>query len=425
MEIQTNRLKSYNRAYHINTLHLDIEELSKAGFYAMDSKSDNVHCAYCELQLRDWKPDDNPHRLHIDFAPQCPYAKVVCGVHVDALIWGDIDAGRDRRNYYEDEPLQNGRVPRSRPMIDARKQTFVKCVRPLVVSVHKLSLAGFSYAPTTEAFDCCQCVLCDLSLSDWQKGDDPNEEHKNRSPQCSFFDAKSVKGTCPQPKITDTKIDTTGVELEPAAKGGRKTKGKSTSRSASLATDNDESEMKLPKRGTRTRSQSRQPEEFQQLAQPRQPPSRRTTSRTVSQQKKLSTKPTQLEDVVESPKKPLPPTPKEDKKTDPTTKLSPFPELSNSNGVRSSRNALNQMNKSPSRLKEVVNKETEETDEISADNSGQNNDRTLTLAEYIRKCVTDEANKMRQTGETQINKFESNAKRGEDELRAKLSQARL
>lgn len=83
------------------------------------------------------------------------------------------------------------------------------------------------------------------------------------------------------------------------------------------------------------------------------------------------------------------------------------------------------MNKSPSRLKEVVNKETEETDEISADNSGQNNDRTLTLAEYIRKCVTDEANKMRQTGETQINKFESNAKRGEDELRAKLSQARL
>lgn len=316
-------------------------------------------------------------------------------------------------------------------MYDHSLYLYIRCdlfssqVNSGFVNTLQLSLAGFSYAPTTEAFDCCQCVLCDLSLSDWQKGDDPNEEHKNRSPQCSFFDAKSVKGTCPQPKITDTKIDTTGVEPEPAAKGGRKTKGKSTSRSASLATDNDESEMKLPKRGTRTRSQSRQPEEFQQLAQPRQPPSRRTTSRTVSQQKKLSTKPTQLEDVVESPKKPLPPTPKEDKKTDPTTKLSPFPELSNSNGVRSSRNALNQMNKSPSRLKEVVNKETEETDEISADNSGQNNDRTLTLAEYIRKCVTDEANKMRQTGETQINKFESNAKRGEDELRAKLSQARL
>lgn len=441
MEIQTNRLKSYNKAHHKNTLSLDVEELSKAGFYAIDSKSDIVHCAYCDLQLRDWKPGDNPHRLHLEFAPQCPYARVVCGVHVDALMWGNTDAGRDRRNYYDDEPFQNGRVPRSRPMIDARKQTFVKCVRPLVVSVHKvgrksiatlishsrqLALAGFFYAPTTEAYDCCQCVLCDLSLSDWQKGDDPNEEHKNRSPQCSFFDAKAVKGSCPQPKINNTKIDTMEAEpesepAEPTTKGRGKKKGKSTSRSASMATDNDESEIIVPKRGTRTRSQSRQPEEIQQLTQPKPPPARRTTSRTASQQKKLAAKPTQLEDVVESPKKPLPPTPKEESNNNPTSNLSPLPELSNSNGIRSSRHVLNQFNKSPSRLKEATTIDTD----TDTDASDQNKDRSLTLAEFIRKCVTDEANKMRQTGETQINKFENSAKRGEDELRAKLSQARL
>ena len=277
-------------------------------------------------------------------------------------------------------------------------------------------------------------MFCELCLSDWQKGDDPTEEHRKRSPDCSFWHAKSVKGPCPQRRVDEERRVETEAEAEPepAPKGkpGRK-KGKSTSRTASMATDNDESEIVLPKRGTRTRSQSRQPEELQQSAQPtapRQPSGRRTTSRTASQQKKVAAKPTTLEDVVESPKKPLPPTPKEDTKN-PTDNLSPLPELSNSNGIRSSRQALSQFNKSPSRLKEssadTNKKNTKVASSTNTNNSDQNNDRSLTLAEFIRKCVTDEANKMRETGETQINKFESSAKRGEDELRAKLSQTRL
>lgn len=174
-----------------------------------------------------------------------------------------------------------------------------------------------------------------------------------------------------------------------------------------MTTDNGENEIVVPKRVTRTRSQSKQPEE---IAPPvKEATTRRKTSRTVSQQKKAPPKSSKLEDLEESPKKSLPPTPKEE---NPTNNLSPLPELSNSNGIKSSRQLLNQFNKSPSRLKEVTN-------------SDENSDRSLTLAEFIRKCVTDESNKMRQLGDSQIQKFESKAKLGEDELRAKLSQARL
>ncbi|TIC69692.1 BIR-domain-containing protein [Wallemia mellicola] len=400
MEIYTKRLKSYNKTYHRNVAHLDVEALSKAGFYAMESKSDKVQCAYCDLKLSDWKEDDNASGLHLEFSPQCPYARVVCGIALDESIWGAEHGGKNRTEYYDDEPTQAGRVPRSRPMIDARKSTFVKCVRPLSVSVHKLALAGFYYAPTEDAFDNCECACCEINLSEWQKGDDPTEEHRNRSPNCSFFHAKVVKGTCPHKKVQNTQKDTT-------KKTATQKKGKSISRTASMTTDNGENEIVVPKRVTRTRSQSKQPEE---IAPPvKEATTRRKTSRTVSQQKKAPPKSSKLEDLEESPKKSLPPTPKEE---NPTNNLSPLPELSNSNGIKSSRQLLNQFNKSPSRLKEVTN-------------SDENGDRSLTLAEFIRKCVTDESNKMRQLGDSQIQKFESKAKLGEDELRAKLSQARL
>ena len=138
MEIETNRLKSYNKAYHRNQHKLNVEDLSHAGFYALDTRTDNVRCAYCDLQLRDWKENDNAHKLHLQYNPQCPYAKVVCGVQVDALTYDGKDSGRDRLNYYDEEPLHAGRVPRTRNMITARKETYNKCVRPLSVSVHRV-----------------------------------------------------------------------------------------------------------------------------------------------------------------------------------------------------------------------------------------------------------------------------------------------
>lgn len=423
MECYNNRLKSFNK-YHISQLKLRIDDLSKSGFYSIESKSDKVQCAFCSLVLRDWKSEDNCHSLHLEHSPNCSYARIVCGIEVDSLVWGDSVGGKNRLEYYDEEPTLQGRVPRSRPMIEARKQTYNGFSKYFSVSVHKLSLAGFHYSPSNDANDGCQCAYCNLSLDNWQKGDDPMEEHRNRSPHCTFFNAKAVKGKSPLLPLQqqqESKLD--------SKKPSTKRKGKSTS--VQLTDDEDDSatnnsnnndQITIPKRGTSrsTRSQSKQLDDLPSTATTTT--QKANTRRTVSQ-KKTSSRPTSSNNNNEN-KKPLPPTPKED---NPTSNLSPLPELSTKNGIKASRTMLNQFkNKKLSRSNDVnESNENNEDDDSDFINGISKSDRSLTLAEFIKKCVNDESNRMLEIGNKQIEKFELNAKKGEDELRRKLYQTNI
>lgn len=47
--------------------------------------------------------------------------------------------------------------------------------------------AGWCYDPSQEAEDGVTCFYCNLSLDGWEPKDNPLDEHKRRSPDCSFF----------------------------------------------------------------------------------------------------------------------------------------------------------------------------------------------------------------------------------------------
>ena len=48
--------------------------LAKAGLYYFDI-ADHVKCAFCNVTLRDWKPDDDPMQVHLKFSPHCAFLK--------------------------------------------------------------------------------------------------------------------------------------------------------------------------------------------------------------------------------------------------------------------------------------------------------------------------------------------------------------
>ncbi|ODV95381.1 hypothetical protein PACTADRAFT_33949 [Pachysolen tannophilus NRRL Y-2460] len=52
--------------------------------------------------------------------------------------------------------------------------------------------AGFIYQPTVKDDDTTVCLYCGCSLEGWQEGDDPMEEHKIRSGNCSIVNVKVV-----------------------------------------------------------------------------------------------------------------------------------------------------------------------------------------------------------------------------------------
>jgi hypothetical protein len=49
-------------------------ELAASGFYFL-SKDDWVRCAFCGVQLWDWKPDDEPRFCHKYLSQACRFAR--------------------------------------------------------------------------------------------------------------------------------------------------------------------------------------------------------------------------------------------------------------------------------------------------------------------------------------------------------------
>ena len=63
---------------------IDKNHLAAAGFYYTDLK-DVVCCAFCEVQLGQWKQEDDPFKEHQRWSPSCGFIK--------GLFVGNISAG--------------------------------------------------------------------------------------------------------------------------------------------------------------------------------------------------------------------------------------------------------------------------------------------------------------------------------------------
>ncbi|KAF6761781.1 hypothetical protein DFP72DRAFT_1002723 [Ephemerocybe angulata] len=160
------------------------DTLAEAGFYYSPSAEDpdNVSCFMCEKQLSDWEEDDDPFDIHYDkCANKCAWANIRCGLR--------RDMDRHGRFVFPDK----SRLPTSKAMEKARLETFTvgdgwihDSVRGHGASSKKLARAGFVLTANFPGDDLATCLYCNVSLSGWDKDDDPMEEHRKRKDKSGY-----------------------------------------------------------------------------------------------------------------------------------------------------------------------------------------------------------------------------------------------
>ncbi|KAI9847620.1 MAG: hypothetical protein M1837_002194 [Sclerophora amabilis] len=151
-------------------------QLAKAGFYycPTPSSSDNVYCFLCHKALDGWEAEDDPVAEHIHHSADCAWA-----------ILMSIEQRTDASKAEDEDPLSDR-------LMEARRATFADRwphdgKRGWSCKTEKMVEAGWYYCPTLESDDFVSCSYCGLSLDGWEPKDKPMDEHRRRSPKCSFF----------------------------------------------------------------------------------------------------------------------------------------------------------------------------------------------------------------------------------------------
>lgn len=71
-----NRMKTFSNSHCKSDflVKFNPEKMSKAGFYCMDIY-DLVKCAYCYIEMDNWRHNDDPYVEHLRKSPGCPIFK--------------------------------------------------------------------------------------------------------------------------------------------------------------------------------------------------------------------------------------------------------------------------------------------------------------------------------------------------------------
>lgn len=70
---ENERLESFSSEdWPHNKRYINVKYLAKTGFYYTGQR-DIVSCAFCRIELHDWKFNDNPILDHYKFSPKCPF----------------------------------------------------------------------------------------------------------------------------------------------------------------------------------------------------------------------------------------------------------------------------------------------------------------------------------------------------------------
>ncbi|OCB91761.1 hypothetical protein A7U60_g961 [Sanghuangporus baumii] len=162
--------------------------LAEAGFFFKPSRDDpdNVQCFICKKELAGWDEDDNPFEIHYKKCPKCPWAIARCSLEFDVDADGKFSI------------TDSSRLPTNKVLEKARADTFGgkkwwphDGVKNHGATSKKMAKAGFVYTPQSQGDDTATCFYCNLSLSGWDAGDDPTDEHIKRVERsgkpCPFF----------------------------------------------------------------------------------------------------------------------------------------------------------------------------------------------------------------------------------------------
>ncbi|KAK3585136.1 hypothetical protein CHS0354_034265 [Potamilus streckersoni] len=189
----TTRLSTFRNWQHF----LDPKILAENGFF-YQGVGDTVTCHFCGIALMHWGPDDDALLEHLKYSPDCGYL-------LKSLGTGTIQQYLDQRKndvtagaYSISNPVQqslrssaeifvhNCRTPRSPSYqsFGARVSSFAKFPNYNDINIQDIANAGFYY---TGVDDMVRCYWCDLSLKEWEFGDDPYIEHAKYVPDCNHL----------------------------------------------------------------------------------------------------------------------------------------------------------------------------------------------------------------------------------------------
>lgn len=70
---EVDRLSSFSsHDWPHNKKYINVKKLARTGLY-FTGERDVVGCAFCNIQLHDWKIDDNPVLDHHKYSPKCTF----------------------------------------------------------------------------------------------------------------------------------------------------------------------------------------------------------------------------------------------------------------------------------------------------------------------------------------------------------------
>ncbi|KAJ2930028.1 hypothetical protein H1R20_g7060, partial [Candolleomyces eurysporus] len=205
---------------HPDSFKATPDTLAEAGFFYDPSADDpdNVTCFMCEKELGGWEEDDDPFDIHFDkCAQKCGWANTRCGLR--------RDMDRHGRFVFSDK----SRLPTGKAMEKARLDTFNAGdgwihdgVRGHGANSKKqMARAGFVATPNHPGDDLATCLYCHVSLSGWDKDDDPLEEHRKRKEKmgysCPFF-------TNSDPPVSESKPPSKASTSKPLSRTTSKSK---------------------------------------------------------------------------------------------------------------------------------------------------------------------------------------------------------
>ncbi|GJQ74488.1 putative zinc ion binding protein [Trypoxylus dichotomus] len=147
-------------------------KIAKAGFFYTKHNL-TVECFSCHVQIAEWNYGDQVMAKHKLLSPQCLFVE-------NPLASGNIPKLAETTT----TPIE-----RTTPQVEDYKEeavrlsTYTCWPKPHIVTPEALAKSGF-YSLKHEDFT--KCAFCELILVSWESGDDPDEEHKRCSPDCSF-----------------------------------------------------------------------------------------------------------------------------------------------------------------------------------------------------------------------------------------------
>lgn len=203
LQYRKNRLATFTEGAKIgnsralkqwSVTEVDVDNLADCGFYFSPTKGfpNQITCYWCGKKEKDVEKNTSIALQHLRTNPKCPYSLIASNLKLFIMtadkdtFWTTVGASGSAPKSIID--------PHSKESVALRRSTFKNhwkfdSKRGCKVTSKNLSLAGFYYSPVEPGSDRVICMYCDCPLEDWDRNDDPLQEHRNNAfTYCYFLD---------------------------------------------------------------------------------------------------------------------------------------------------------------------------------------------------------------------------------------------